>query len=1027
TMIIEAAEVNSPKLLSTSIPTHDINQQIWFPLQAQGGTPPYTFEWNDGSPFTTGGNPFEFNSTIGAGSYKVTLTLTDKNCKTKKEVNVQVNPNPVISITPNEPIICQNVPLTLTASVLYSNNYKILWTDNLNKPLGQGTTINYVTNKAGDYFVRAVAIDNVTGCNTDTTEYIVVRPVPNYSLPKDTGACLGQPLLLNVNPRYIPNAGISTVWTGPNLISKSKETAVYQSNNFLPASVIYTITDINNCPKTDTINIKMYNMPSIDLPATLTLCEGNSLIIEATPGPLNGDESVIWKGNGEKDLNNDFLFKFLPNDAGNYRVEVVLQNQFCKDTATTTVRIHTNPKANIVYGQGFTTDKIPMYARATLAGEVITGWGTPPYVKKWQDNKWLIREWDSLSHYQFATTLQLVTDRQFTYTVTDVNGCTDKKTVLINVQGDLEFQPYVITTKNPDKIANPIIPINPRNYLASELNKYQGHLCFGDSIQLAIAIVTEGSGSYNYLWTLDQDPTWKSTLTNPFVTPKTTGILTYRVTVSDKNFPEISKIAIISVYSHVVPQTTITTNQDIFGEFYVNSRIILYGNPIIPVGETKFEDLWTSVKGSINLINPKNKEYTIFESDKTDTYIYKYTVSTQYCSAWDTITLKLKPGPRIELENFKNRTCLGNVDQIKIQNPDHNAYYVVTVSGGATFANGETTIDMKKEKGKRLWITWQDTGTYIITVTDISEDSRPKQAYVDTVIVSATPIIKDIVGPRDVCEWTNTNYAVALENASLLPEIKLNVWSIDLINKQNYPINYYNGKINGAINTDYIDVSWGNISENIVKVIMSNRGCIDSAEIKVNVHHTPNPDFTTVPQTNIYTGKTVVMKNLTFKNDTLIKAQDTAHIRFFWDFITDQIYTSEEKNPKYIYKEAGIFDVTLIAMDTRWGCKDSITKQIKVDKNPNCNLVFPNTFTPNANQNTRFKWAFEEGIEYIDYTLKIYNRWGQLLWQTNDKYASWDGTYNGKECKQDVYVYQCQALCETGDVININGNVTLVR
>ncbi len=44
TMKIEVIEVNSPKILSTSIPTHDINQQIWFPLQAQGGTPPYKWE-----------------------------------------------------------------------------------------------------------------------------------------------------------------------------------------------------------------------------------------------------------------------------------------------------------------------------------------------------------------------------------------------------------------------------------------------------------------------------------------------------------------------------------------------------------------------------------------------------------------------------------------------------------------------------------------------------------------------------------------------------------------------------------------------------------------------------------------------------------------------------------------------------------------------------------------------------------------------------------------------------------------------
>ena len=46
------------------------------------------------------------------------------------------------------------------------------------------------------------------------------------------------------------------------------------------------------------------------------------------------------------------------------------------------------------------------------------------------------------------------------------------------------------------------------------------------------------------------------------------------------------------------------------------------------------------------------------------------------------------------------------------------------------------------------------------------------------------------------------------------------------------------------------------------------------------------------------------------------------------------------------------------------------------------------------------------GVGLYEFELLIYNRWGQLIYKTNDQSEGWDGTVNGKPCQIDVYVYK---------------------
>ena len=113
-----------------------------------------------------------------------------------------------------------------------------------------------------------------------------------------------------------------------------------------------------------------------------------------------------------------------------------------------------------------------------------------------------------------------------------------------------------------------------------------------------------------------------------------------------------------------------------------------------------------------------------------------------------------------------------------------------------------------------------------------------------------------------------------------------------------------------------------------------------------------------------------------------------------------------------------------------FGCKasDTVTITIYCDKSQ---IFVPNTFTPNGDGENDVLYPRGKGISVIK-SFRIYNRWGNLLFeragiQINDAANAWDGSYQGSMPRPDVYVYVLDAVCETGEPINIKGDVTIIR
>ncbi len=124
-------------------------------------------------------------------------------------------------------------------------------------------------------------------------------------------------------------------------------------------------------------------------------------------------------------------------------------------------------------------------------------------------------------------------------------------------------------------------------------------------------------------------------------------------------------------------------------------------------------------------------------------------------------------------------------------------------------------------------------------------------------------------------------------------------------------------------------------------------------------------------------------------------------------FILDAGYGAEhylwntgETTESIIVDTTGSYNVELISYE---GCKSTDTVQVLWGGTP---FYLPNAFTPNAD-GLNDSFAPIPRYDYVNrYHLSIYNRWGQLIFETTDINKGWDGTYKGSPCMVGAYVYR---------------------
>lgn len=406
-------------------------------------------------------------------------------------------------------------------------------------------------------------------------------------------------------------------------------------------------------------------------------------------------------------------------------------------------------------------------------------------------------------------------------------------------------------------------------------------------------------------------------------------------------------------------------------------------------------------------------------------------IDSNGCVAYDTTTVIQWLNPVVSIIGDTN-VCIGQES------------YIQATSGFATYQWSNGLSDANVNLG---------SGDYTLTVID----SLGCQATSDTIFINEFQTsVLNISGPIGACEGTTTilsaspnftdyqwNNGEQTENNTVVAGTYW-VSAIDsngcVVNDTSTiiqwpnPVIYILGDTNVCTgqetflqaNSGFASYQWSN-GLNVANVylgsgdytltVVDSLGCQASDEITV-IASSPIADISVL---SVGTG---------INSSVQWQSNATAGLfpisSWFWNF-GDGSYSNLE-NPSHIYADAGNYTVNLIVTD-ELGCSDSSSYFIELD--PGFAYYVPNSFTPDGDgMNQNFLPIFSAEIDPYNYQMLIYNRWGEIIFETLDPTIGWDGSFSldGNSCQMGTYPYM---ITINVPVLNerkiIRGHVNLLR
>ena len=135
--------------------------------------------------------------------------------------------------------------------------------------------------------------------------------------------------------------------------------------------------------------------------------------------------------------------------------------------------------------------------------------------------------------------------------------------------------------------------------------------------------------------------------------------------------------------------------------------------------------------------------------------------------------------------------------------------------------------------------------------------------------------------------------------------------------------------------------------------------------------------------------------------------------------------TTNLKNPQRVYENTGRFPIMLIQR-TENGCVDSLIKYI--DVTDDLNVFIPNSFTPNGDGLNDVFLIKGLGFKTENFSMELFDRWGQSLFFSKDVTKGWDGSVKGQPVQDGVYIYKIRAVGANGEGRKeYIGHVTLMK
>lgn len=207
-----------------------------------------------------------------------------------------------------------------------------------------------------------------------------------------------------------------------------------------------------------------------------------------------------------------------------------------------------------------------------------------------------------------------------------------------------------------------------------------------------------------------------------------------------------------------------------------------------------------------------------------------------------------------------------------------------------------------------------------------------------------------------------------------------------------------------------------------VKLTVFSGSISNSVTKQISVNKKPKARFQLKEKTNLFTDDIVHFTNTS-----------SGYYRSIWKFGDGN--TSNSTHPQHSYESDGYYNISLICL-SKENCADTIIlKKLKIKDNK-YKITAPTAFRPGKNgassgyytsynqSNTIFYPVFS--YEVTEFRLRIYNKFGAKVFESNDPDFGWNGYYDNKPAETDVYIWKCSGKFIDGEAFNKTGNLTLL-
>ncbi len=285
-------------------------------------------------------------------------------------------------------------------------------------------------------------------------------------------------------------------------------------------------------------------------------------------------------------------------------------------------------------------------------------------------------------------------------------------------------------------------------------------------------------------------------------------------------------------------------------------------------------------------------------------------------------------------------------------------------------------------------------GTYMVTIT-LNDPLYCNAPQTDTLQVFVNAIVDArILTPASGC----APYEAQFTNMSLAG--RTFIWNFgdgSPISNDVNPVHLYQNPGNYTVTLRAIDSGTCNI--------------VDDTSVVITVAARPAAEFSHTP--------VVPVQN----TPTIFTNLSTGGVRYKWLFGDgDSVIKNTRDTVLHQYNATGTYNACLITYN-EFDCTDTVCHEVAADVLPLFDV--PNAFTPGKfGRNSTIR---VEGFGIARMTWTIYNRWGQVVFQTNDRKFGWDGTSKGVPQPMDVYQYTLDIQFVDGSTRRRTGDITLIR